>query len=64
MIKIAKSIEPLKRGESEITDISKVYQVNDEHGVEFLGRGFAWLDIGTHDSHSKVGPFEQTMENR
>lgn len=64
MIQIANSIQPSKRGELEITDINKVYQANGELRVELLGRGFAWLDTGTHDSHSEVGRFVQTVENR
>lgn len=64
VIQIAKSIQPSKRGELEITDINKVYQANGKLRVEFLGRGFAWLDTGTHDSLMEAGQFVQTVENR
>lgn len=64
VIKIAKSIQPSKRGELEITDINKSYQAKGELRVELLGRGFAWLDTGTHDSLMEAGQFVQTVENR
>ena len=64
VIQIAKSIQPSKRGELEITDINKAYQANGELRVELLGRGFAWLDTGTHDSLMEAGQFVQTVENR
>ena len=63
VIQIAKSIQPSKRGELEITDINKAYQANGELRVELLGRGFAWLDTGTHDSLMEAGQFVQTVEN-
>ncbi|MDA0345459.1 MAG: glucose-1-phosphate thymidylyltransferase RfbA [Proteobacteria bacterium] len=64
VIQIAKSLQPSKRGELEITDINKVYQANGKLRVELLGRGFAWLDTGTHDSLMEAGQFVQTVENR
>jgi glucose-1-phosphate thymidylyltransferase len=64
VIQIAKSIQPSKRGELEITDINKAYQAKGELRVELLGRGFAWLDTGTHDSLMEAGQFVQTVENR
>ncbi|MFT6417503.1 MAG: glucose-1-phosphate thymidylyltransferase [Candidatus Azotimanducaceae bacterium] len=64
VIKIAKSILPSTRGELEITDVNKAYQANGELRVELLGRGFAWLDTGTHDSLMEAGQFVQTVENR
>ena len=64
VIRIAKSIKPSKRGELEITDINKAYQANGELTVDLLGRGFAWLDTGTHDSLMEAGQFVQTVENR
>jgi glucose-1-phosphate thymidylyltransferase len=64
VVQIAKSIRPSKRGELEITDINKVYQANGKLRVELLGRGFAWLDTGTHDSLMEAGQFVQTVENR
>ena len=64
VIQIAKSIQPSKRGELEITDINKAYLANGKLRVELLGRGFAWLDTGTHDSLMEAGQFVQTVENR
>ena len=64
VISIAKSIEPSPRGELEITDVNKVYQARGDLTVELLGRGFAWLDTGTHDSLMEAGQFVQTVEHR
>jgi len=64
VIEIAKSIKPSNRGELEITDINKVYQARGDLNVELLGRGFAWLDTGTHDSLMEAGQFIQTIEHR
>ena len=64
VIQIAKSIQPSKRGELEITDVNKTYQVRGKLRVELLGRGFAWLDTGTHESLMEAGQFVQTVENR
>lgn len=64
VIQIAKSIMPSPRGELEITDINKVYQAKGNLEVELLGRGFAWLDTGTHDSLMEAGQFVQTVEHR
>ena len=64
VIEIAKLIEPSDRGELEITDINNAYQVKGNLTVELLGRGFAWLDTGTHDSLLEAGSFIQTIENR
>jgi glucose-1-phosphate thymidylyltransferase len=55
---------PSTRGELEITDVNKVYQARGDLKVELLGRGFAWLDTGTHDSLMKAGQFVQTVEHR
>ena len=63
VIDIAKSIKPSKRGELEITDINKAYQSSGNLNIEILGRGFAWLDTGTHDSLMEAGQFIQTIEN-
>ena len=64
MIQIAKSLQPSKRGELEITDINKAYQAKEELRVDLLGRGFTWLDTGTYDSLMEAGQFVQTVENR
>ena len=64
VIQIAKSIQPSHRGELEITDVNKIYQARGQLSVELLGRGFAWLDTGTHDSLMEAGQFVQTVENR
>ena len=64
VVNIAKSIKPSDRGELEITDINNIYQTRGDLKVELLGRGFAWLDTGTHDSLIEAGQFVQTVEHR
>ena len=64
VIEIAKSIKPSMRGELEITDVNKIYKSRGTLNVELLGRGFAWLDTGTHDSLMDAGLFVQTVERR
>ena len=64
VVEIAKSIMPSSRGELEITDINNAYQARGDLKVELLGRGFAWLDTGTHDSLLEAGQFVQTVEHR
>ena len=64
VVDIARSIKPSSRGELEITDVNLAYLKRGDLNVEVLGRGFAWLDTGTHDSLIDAGQFVQTVEHR
>ncbi|SEP93302.1 Glucose-1-phosphate thymidylyltransferase [Solimonas aquatica] len=64
IVPIAKSIKPSARGELEITDVNKVYLERGDLHVELMGRGYAWLDTGTHDSLLDAANFIQVMQAR
>lgn len=61
---VASSIKPSTRGELEITDVNRFYLENDQLSIEIMGRGFAWLDTGTHDSLLDAAGFIATLQKR
>jgi glucose-1-phosphate thymidylyltransferase len=64
VVNVAKDVKPSPRGELEITDVNKHYMESGKLEVERLGRGFAWLDAGTHDALLEAATFVQTIEKR
>ena len=64
VVTIAKNIRPSNRGELEVTDVNKAYLAKKKLRVELMGRGYAWLDTGTHESLLEAGDFIATIEKR
>lgn len=64
VVQLAHDLKPSARGELEITDLNRLYLEKNELSVEIMGRGYAWLDTGTHDSLIQAANFVQTVEQR
>jgi glucose-1-phosphate thymidylyltransferase len=64
VVDLAKTLKPSSRGELEITDLNQLYLNEKKLNVEIMGRGYAWLDTGTHDSLLAASQFIATLENR
>ncbi|MFN3438460.1 MAG: glucose-1-phosphate thymidylyltransferase RfbA [Acidovorax sp.] len=64
VVDLARGLKPSARGEYEITDLNRLYLEQDQLNVEIMGRGYAWLDTGTHESLLEAGQFIATLEHR
>jgi glucose-1-phosphate thymidylyltransferase len=64
VVELARGLQPSPRGELEITDLNRLYLEQEQLSVEIMGRGYAWLDTGTHDSLLDAGQFIATLESR
>ncbi len=64
VVEYAKTLKPSKRGELEITDLNRIYLKNGNLSVKLMGRGFAWLDTGTHEAMAEATEFVKTIEKR